>query len=134
MSGASVGEMTVLDLIGKTPLVPLRSLAQGLAQPVLVKCEHLNPGGSVKDRIAKAIVEDAEGRGQLKPGATIIEATAGNTGVGLAIAAAPWRAIGAADSAELRQFRPTQSQRSGALLPRPRRYRGGGAGTRRAGR
>lgn len=55
---------------------------------VLVKCEHLNPGGSVKDRIAKAIVEDAEARGILRPGMTLIEATAGNTGVGLAIVAA----------------------------------------------
>ncbi len=56
--------------------------------PVLVKCEHLNPGGSVKDRIAIAIVDDAERRGALRPGATLIEATAGNTGIGLALVAA----------------------------------------------
>jgi cysteine synthase len=79
---------SVLDLIGGTPLVPLRRLGAGLPVPVLGKCEHLNPGGSVKDRIALAIVEDAESRGLLKPGATLIEATAGNTGVGLALVAA----------------------------------------------
>jgi cysteine synthase len=80
--------MSILAAIGNTPLVPLRRLAQGLAQPVLVKCEHLNPGGSVKDRLAKAIVDDAEARGLLRPGMTLIEATAGNTGVGLALVAA----------------------------------------------
>jgi cysteine synthase len=80
--------MTVLDHIGRTPLVPLRRLAAGLPVPVLVKCEHMNPGGSVKDRIALAIVDDAEARGVLAPGATMIEATAGNTGVGLALVAA----------------------------------------------
>lgn len=78
----------ILGHIGRTPLVPLRRLAAGLRVPVLVKCEHLNPGGSVKDRIALAIVEDAEARGLLAPGATLIEATAGNTGVGLALVAA----------------------------------------------
>lgn len=78
----------VISLIGNTPLVALKSLAKGLSVPVLVKCEHLNPGGSVKDRLAKAIVEDAEHRGVLKPGMTIIEATAGNTGIGLALMAA----------------------------------------------
>ena len=78
----------ILDHIGGTPLVPLCHLAHGLPVPVLVKCEHLNPGGSVKDRIARAIVLDAEARGVLRPGATLIEATAGNTGVGLALVAA----------------------------------------------
>jgi cysteine synthase len=78
----------ILDHIGKTPLVPLRHIAAGLPVPVLVKCEHLNPGGSVKDRIAKAIVDDAEARGLLRPGMTLVEATAGNTGVGLALIAA----------------------------------------------
>jgi cysteine synthase len=76
---------TLLDHIGGTPLVPLLRMAAGLPVPVLVKCEHLNPGGSVKDRIARAIVEDAEARGALRPGMTIVEATAGNTGVGLAL-------------------------------------------------
>jgi cystathionine beta-synthase len=79
---------SILDHIGRTPLVPLNRLASGLAAPVLAKCEYLNPGGSVKDRIALAIVNDAEARGVLKPGATLIEATAGNTGVGLALIAA----------------------------------------------
>jgi cysteine synthase len=79
---------TILDRIGRTPLVPLRHLARGLPVPVLVKCEHMNPGGSVKDRIAVAIVDDAERRGVLQPGMTLVEATAGNTGIGLAIVAA----------------------------------------------
>jgi cysteine synthase len=79
---------SILDLIGNTPLVPLARVAAGLPVPVFGKCEFLNPGGSIKDRIAKAIVEDAERRGALKPGATLIEATAGNTGVGLALLAA----------------------------------------------
>jgi len=78
---------SILDHVGDTPLVPLR-LARGLPVPVLVKCEHLNPGGSVKDRIAVAIVDDAERRSLLAPGATLIEATAGNTGIGLALVAA----------------------------------------------
>lgn len=79
---------SLLDLIGNTPLVRLRSIGSELAVPVLVKCEHLNPGGSIKDRIALAIVDDAERRGVLRPGATLIEATAGNTGLGLALVAA----------------------------------------------
>ncbi len=79
---------SILDCIGKTPLVPLRRLARGLRAPVLAKCEHLNPGGSVKDRIALAIVDDAERRGLVAPGGTLIEATAGNTGMGLALVAA----------------------------------------------
>jgi cystathionine beta-synthase len=79
---------TVLDYIGKTPMVTLANIGRGLPVPVLAKCEHLNPGGSVKDRIALAIVDDAERRGVLRPGATLIEATAGNTGLGLALVAA----------------------------------------------
>lgn len=78
----------ILQHIGRTPLVPLDRIARGMSVPVLVKCEHLNPGGSIKDRIALAIVEDAEKRGALRPGMTLIEATAGNTGVGLALVAA----------------------------------------------
>jgi len=80
--------MTVTALIGNTPLIELARIGAGLPVPVLVKCEHLNPGGSVKDRIALAIVEDAERRGALRSGMTIIEATAGNTGIGLALVAA----------------------------------------------
>src|SRR5579859_4093952 len=79
---------SVLDAIGKTPLVPLERLGRGLPVPILAKCEHLNPGGSVKDRIALSIVDDAERRGVLRRGATLIEATAGNTGFGLALVAA----------------------------------------------
>ncbi|MDI1480495.1 cysteine synthase family protein [Polyangium sp. y55x31] len=79
---------TILDEIGHTPIVPLKRIGKGLPVPVYVKCEHLNPGGSIKDRIARAIVEDAEKRGSLKPGMTLVEATAGNTGMGLALMAA----------------------------------------------
>lgn len=79
---------SILDHIGWTPLVPLRRIAAGLPVPVLAKCEHLSPGGSVKDRLALAIVDDAERRGVLRPGATLVEATAGNTGLGLALVAA----------------------------------------------
>ncbi len=79
---------TVLDHVGNTPLVALGKIGGGLPVEVLAKCEHLNPGGSVKDRIALAIVDDAEQRGALRPGATLIEATAGNTGLGLALVAA----------------------------------------------
>jgi cysteine synthase len=79
---------TVLDRIGNTPLVRLNRVAAGLPVPVYGKCEFLNPGGSIKDRIALAIVTDAEARGLLAPGATLVEATAGNTGVGLALVAA----------------------------------------------
>ena len=78
------------DLIGHTPLLELNkfSAQQGLATPIVAKVEFFNPGGSVKDRIALAMIEDAEQRGLLKPGATIIEPTSGNTGVGLALVSA----------------------------------------------
>ncbi len=79
---------SILERIGRTPLVSLGRIGAGLPVPVLVKCEHMSPGGSIKDRIALAIVRDAEARGVLHPGMTLIEATAGNTGVGLAIVAA----------------------------------------------
>ncbi len=79
-----------LELIGKTPLLKASrySEAAGVSSPLLVKLEYLNPAGSVKDRIALAMIEDAEARGILKPGATIIEPTSGNTGIGLAAVAA----------------------------------------------
>ena len=80
--------MSILDSIGQTPLVPMNSISQGLDQPLWAKCEHLNPGGSVKDRIALAIVDRAEAEGLIHPGDTLVEATAGNTGIGLAIVAA----------------------------------------------
>jgi cysteine synthase len=77
----------LLGAIGRTPLVELTHLARGLKSRVLAKCEHMNPGGSVKDRTARAILDDAESRGVLRRGMTIVEATAGNTGIGLAIVA-----------------------------------------------
>src|SRR5437868_6594515 len=79
---------SILDRVGNTPMVPLGRIAAGLPVPVFGKAEFLNPGGSVKDRIAKAIVDDAEASGVLRPGMTLVEATAGNTGVGLALVAA----------------------------------------------
>jgi cysteine synthase len=79
---------SLLQRIGRTPLVALGRIGRELGVPVVVKCEHLNPGGSVKDRIALAIVNDAERRGVLAPGATLVEATAGNTGMGLSLVAA----------------------------------------------
>ena len=79
---------SVIDLIGGTPLVRLRRLPEPGGARVLAKVEARNPGGSVKDRIAAAMVEDAEQRGVLKPGATIVEPTSGNTGIGLAMVAA----------------------------------------------
>jgi cysteine synthase len=80
--------MDVIEAIGNTPLIELKRVSAGLPVKVFIKCEHLNPGGSVKDRTARAIVLDAEERGLLKPGATLVEGTAGNTGVGLALIAA----------------------------------------------
>jgi cystathionine beta-synthase len=79
---------SILDVVGGTPLVRLSRLGRGLAPTLLAKVEYLNPGGSVKDRIGLAMVERAEGAGQLKPGGTIVEPTSGNTGAGLAIVAA----------------------------------------------
>jgi len=78
----------ILATIGHTPLVRLNAVTSGLEPLVLAKVEFFNPGGSVKDRIGWPIIEDAEQDGRLKPGGTIVEATSGNTGVGLAIAAA----------------------------------------------
>ena len=78
----------VLETIGWTPLIRLARVGRGLRTPVYGKAEYVNPGASVKDRIGLAIIEDAERRGELKPGGVIVEGTSGNTGVGLAIAAA----------------------------------------------
>ena len=80
----------VVELIGNTPLVRLRSVTAHLgpdAPTVLAKVEYLNPGGSVKDRIATRMIEAAEQSGELQPGGTIVEPTSGNTGVGLALVA-----------------------------------------------
>jgi cysteine synthase len=79
---------SILERIGNTPMVRLDRLATRLPVPILGKCEFLNPGGSGKDRIALAIVDDAERNNLIAPGSTLIEATAGNTGMGLALVAA----------------------------------------------
>jgi cystathionine beta-synthase len=83
----SVPYPDVLDLVGWTPLVRLKRVTDGIRTPLYGKCEFMNPGGSVKDRIGRAMIEDAEARGTLRPGGTIVEATSGNTGVALAMAA-----------------------------------------------
>ncbi|WP_303644542.1 pyridoxal-phosphate dependent enzyme, partial [Bacteroides caecimuris] len=77
------------DLVGNTPLMELSGYSEkyGLKQNIIAKLESFNPAGSVKDRVALSMIEDAEARGVLKPGATIIEPTSGNTGVGLAMVA-----------------------------------------------
>ncbi len=77
----------VVELIGNTPLVRLRNLTEGISATVLAKVEYFNPGGSVKDRIAVRMIDEAEKSGQLQPGGTIVEPTSGNTGVGLALVA-----------------------------------------------
>jgi len=79
---------SVLELFGNTPLVKLNIIGKGIKASVYAKMESMNPGASVKDRIGLAMIEDAENRGTLNPGGTIIEATSGNTGIGLAITAA----------------------------------------------
>jgi cystathionine beta-synthase len=79
---------SILDLVGNTPLVRLHKVTEGLRPLVLAKLEQLNPGGSVKDRIGLSMIDDAEQRGVLRPGGTIVEPTSGNTGHGLAMAAA----------------------------------------------
>jgi cysteine synthase A len=79
---------SVLELIGRTPMVRLNRLPTPGGAAVVAKLESVNPGGSIKDRIALAMIEDAERGGRLKPGATIVEPTSGNTGIGLAMAAA----------------------------------------------
>ena len=90
MNGATpTGQIddSILDAIGRTPLVALSRLAAGLTPRVVAKVEYLNPGGSIKDRVAVAMIEAAERDGSLRPGGTIVEPTSGNTGTGLAIAA-----------------------------------------------
>lgn len=81
-------KQSILNTIGKTPLVKLNKITKGYKPEILVKVEFFNPGGSVKDRIGLEIIEDAERDGRLRPGGTIVEATSGNTGIGLALAAA----------------------------------------------
>jgi len=78
---------SVQEMVGWTPLLRLHRIGAGIRTPIYGKCEFMNPGGSVKDRIGEAIIADAEARGELKPGGTVVEGTSGNTGVGLALAA-----------------------------------------------
>lgn len=78
---------SVTDLIGETPLIRLNRVTEGIGATVLAKAEFFNPGGSVKDRIARNIIDAAEASGELRPGGTIVEPTSGNTGVGLALIA-----------------------------------------------
>jgi cysteine synthase A len=79
--------LSVVDAIGNTPLIELKSLSKATGCRIFAKCEHMNPGGSIKDRAAKWLIEEAERKGELKPGDTICEGTGGNTGIGLAIVA-----------------------------------------------
>ena len=79
---------SLLELIGDTPLYRFRAITRGVACDVVAKLEMLNPGGSVKDRIGIRMIEAAEREGLLQPGGTIVEPTSGNTGVGIAMAAA----------------------------------------------
>src|ERR1700680_1343077 len=78
----------ILEAVGRTPLVRLNRINQGLKPQIYVKADYINPGGSVKDRIGITMIDDAEKKGLLKPGGTIIEGTSGNTGMGLALVAA----------------------------------------------
>src|SRR3982750_4388959 len=87
MSRAQQIDDSILDAVGRTPLVRLSRLGAGLTAQLVAKVEYLNPGGSIKDRVAVAMIEAAERDGLLKPGGTLVEPTSGNTGTGLAIAA-----------------------------------------------
>ncbi len=79
---------SILDAVGHTPMVRMRSIGRDLDCEILAKCEFLNPGGSIKDRIGKRMLEEAQKKGRIHPGDTLIEPTSGNTGIGLALAAA----------------------------------------------
>ena len=85
---------SILDAIGETPLVRLRTVGRETGCELLAKCEYLNAGGSVKDRIGKRMIEQAQKAGRIKPGDTLIEPTSGNTGIGMAMAAAVYVATG----------------------------------------
>src|SRR5260370_2326721 len=78
----------ILEAVGRTPLVRLNRINHGLKPQIYVKADYINPGGSGKDRIGITMIDDAEKKGLLKPGGTIIEGTSGNTGMGLALVAA----------------------------------------------
>ena len=82
---SKIEQKGILKVIGNTPMVKLESLSHLTGCNILLKCEHLNPGGSVKDRAALGMILEAQKRGDLKAGKTIVEGTAGNTGIGLAL-------------------------------------------------
>src|SRR3989338_10769520 len=86
--GAEEIKNNVLETIGNTPLVRLNNISKGINAKIYAKLEFMNPGGSIKDRMALYMIEDAEKKGLLKAGGTIVENTSGNTGVGLAMIAA----------------------------------------------
>jgi cystathionine beta-synthase len=86
--GADEIRDSILDAVGETPVVRLKRIARGMPCEVVAKCEYLNPGGSVKDRIGVRMVLEAEKSGRIRPGDTLIEPTSGNTGIGMALAAA----------------------------------------------
>ncbi len=88
MGGGRSDPASILDLVGETPAIPLHRVGTGLPYRLLAKLEFLNPGGSVKDRIGASMIAEAERDGRLRPGGTIVEASSGNTGVGLALIAA----------------------------------------------
>jgi cysteine synthase A len=102
---------SVIDLIGDTPLLRLNKVSDATGCEILGKAEFLNPGGSVKDRAALGIIREAEASGALKPGGTIVEGTAGNTGIGLAMVG---RALG---YKVVIVFPRTQSRRKGRRHP-----------------
>ena len=97
---------SILDIVGQTPLIRLNRIPQdyGIECEMLVKCEFFNAGGSVKDRIGKRMVEDAEKSGRIKPGDTLIEPTSGNTGIGIALAAATKGEFSCLDHSHKRQI------------------------------
>ena len=78
----------ILETVGETPIVKLNKIGSGLKCELYAKCEFFNPGGSIKDRIGKQMIEEAEKSGRIKPGDTLIEPTSGNTGIGMALVAA----------------------------------------------
>ena len=122
---------SVEELIGNTPLLELTKIEKETGATLLAKVEALNPGGSAKDRIAKRMVEDAEKAGILKEGATIIEPTSGNTGIGLALMAAArgYRAIIVMpDSMSMEQDCPAKLHDGCTDRPEGRQGQGGGAG------
>src|SRR5258706_15454417 len=101
----------ITELVGQPPMLQLRRLVPAGAADVFAKLEYLNPGGSVKDRAAIGLIEEAERTGKLKPGGTVIEATAGNTGIGLAL-------IGVSRGYKVRLFLPEKFSEEKVIIMR----------------